>query len=215
MTSDVWVKFPSQFCEDCERSRKSHSRSNTHFPAITFWTLFPNRDASETRTPLMVGKLARSMTVERHLILQELTLRPSGEWTPHYRGWVVARVAEGAGYWWHGGNARELNVGDGFVVGCNSNVRLRSSQLGPLKLQFFTVQPEYLNGILTVTEWHQLKVLPDHQPLYVSVFSAAEPVGQKFTRLAEHPVSDGLSLRCALLQLWSGSLQGLLNAPIA
>ena len=56
------------------------------------------------------------MTVERHLILQEMTLRPSGEWTPQHRGWMVVRVAEGVGYWLHNGNARELNVGDGFVV---------------------------------------------------------------------------------------------------
>jgi len=155
------------------------------------------------------------MTVERHLVLQELTLRPSGEWTPQYRGWIVARVAEGAGYWLHAGNARELNIGDGFVVAFNSNVRLRSSQLGPLKLQFFTVQPQYLNGILTVTEWHQLEVTSDRRSPYVSVFTAAEPAGQKFTRIAEHPVSDGLSLRCALLQLWSGLLHGLLTAPAA
>ena len=155
------------------------------------------------------------MTVERHLILQEMTLRPSGEWTPQGRGWIVARVAEGAGYWLHGGNARELNAGDGFVAGFNSNLRLRSSQLGPLKLQFFTVQPQYLHGVLTVAEWHQLETAPARLAPYVSVFAAAEPVAQKFTRIAEHPSSDGLSLRCALLQVWSGSLHGLLTAPVA
>lgn len=155
------------------------------------------------------------MTVERHLILQEMTLRPSGEWTPQYRGWIVARVAEGVGYWLHGGNARELNVGDGFVVSSNSNMLLRSSQLGPLKLQFFTVQPQYLHGIVTVAEWHQLESVPVRLSSYISVFAATEPVGQKFTRIADHPASDGLLLRCALLQLWSGSLHGLLTAPVS
>ncbi len=61
------------------------------------------------------------MAIERHLILQELTLRPSGEWTPQFRGWLVARVAEGSGYWLHDGPARELNAGDGFVM--SGNVR--------------------------------------------------------------------------------------------
>ncbi len=142
-----------------------------------------------------------------------MTLRPSGEWTPQHRGWMIARVAEGVGYWLHNGNARELNVGDGFVVATSSQVRLRSSQLGPLKLQFFTVQPQYLNGILTVAEWHHLETAPDRNAAYCSVFMAAEPVAQKFSRVAEHPLSDGLSLRCALLQVWSGSLHGLLHVP--
>ena len=74
------------------------------------------------------------MAIERHLILQELTLVPSGEWKPSERGWVVARVAEGIGYWLAGGSARELNLGDGFIAGVNANTIVRASQLGPLKL---------------------------------------------------------------------------------
>ena len=114
--------------------------------------------------------------VERHLILQECTLHPSGEWAPQYRGWIVARVAEGVGYWLHGGNARELNVGDGFVIRFSANMLLRSSQLGPLKLQFFTVQPQYLNGLLTVAEWHQLEVAPNNPSPHALIFSASEPI---------------------------------------
>ncbi len=174
--------------------------------------LLPNRHKSETGLTHGSSNLSRSMTVERHLMLQELTLRPSGEWTPQLRGWLVARVAEGVGYWMHNGNARELNVGDGFVVASNSSALLRSSQLGPLKLQFFTVQPQYLNGILTVVEWHQLEAVPGRLSHHVSVFTATEPAGQKFTRVVELPGGNGLILRCALLQLWSGLLNGLLPA---
>jgi hemolysin activation/secretion protein/AraC-like DNA-binding protein len=155
------------------------------------------------------------MAVERHLILQELTLRPSGEWTPQFRGWMVARVAEGGGYWLHDGTARELNAGDGFVVGSNVRILLRSSQLGPLKLQFFTVQPQYLNGVLTVAECHQLEAIPGSSSSQVSIFTANEPMAQKFARIVDQPRGDGLSLRCALLQLWSGSVGGFLAAPVS
>jgi hemolysin activation/secretion protein/AraC-like DNA-binding protein len=155
------------------------------------------------------------MAVDRHLILQALTLRPSGEWTPQVRGWLVMRVAEGGGYWLHDGTARELNVGDGFVVGANVRVLLRASQLGPLKLQLFTVQPQYLNGLLSVAEWHQLEAAAASPSTPVGFFSASEPVGQKFSRIAELPPDHGLSLRCALLQLWSGALHGLFAAPPA
>jgi hemolysin activation/secretion protein/AraC-like DNA-binding protein len=152
------------------------------------------------------------MTAERHLILQEITLRPSGEWTPQGHGWVVARVAEGAGYWRHGGAARELNAGDGFVAGGNGVV-VRSSQLGILKLQFFTVQPQYLNGLLTVSEWRQLEFTPNNSAPQVVFFGANEPLGQKFTRLAAQPHTDNLSIRCSLLQLWTGAVASLMSHP--
>jgi hemolysin activation/secretion protein/AraC-like DNA-binding protein len=196
-------------------TKKDCPHFSLHFPAITALALFPNRDTSETRQSQAIGTLSGAMTVERHLTLQELTLRPSGEWTPQHRGWLVARVAEGVGYWMQGGNVRELNVGDGFVAGFSASVLLRSSQLGPLKLQFFTVQPQYLNGVLTVAEAHQLEAAPDSPLPQILIFSAAEPVAQKFARLAEPAHPDGLPARCALLQLWVSAVTGLMTSPAA
>jgi len=155
------------------------------------------------------------MTVERHLILQELTLPPSAEWIPRNRGWLVARVAEGTGYWLqHGAETRQMTVGDGLMVLRNTNGVLRASQLGPLKLQFFIVLPQYLNGLLTVTEWHQLEIAPRKPSLPVSFFTAGEPIGQKFTRLAEQSHTERLPMRCALLQLWASAVAGWLTSPI-
>ena len=155
------------------------------------------------------------MTGERHLILQEQTLPPSAEWPPHCQGWLVARVAEGAGYWLQpGATARQLTAGDGLIVHNTAGV-IRASQLGPLKLQFFTIQPQYLNGVLTVAEWHQFEVAPNNPPAHISFFSGSEPIGQKFSRLADHSRGEGLPMRCALLQLWAGAVSGFLSAPTA
>ncbi|MEJ0088551.1 MAG: helix-turn-helix domain-containing protein [Limisphaerales bacterium] len=153
------------------------------------------------------------MAIERHLTLQELILRPSEEWTPQVRGWLVVRVVQGVGYWLSNATARELNTGDGFLVGSNTRVLLRSSQLGLLKLEFFSVQPQYLNGLLSVAEWHQLEAASASPSTPVSFFSASDPVAQKFSRIADLPHDHELSVRCALLQLWSGALHGLLAAP--
>jgi hemolysin activation/secretion protein/AraC-like DNA-binding protein len=153
------------------------------------------------------------MAIEVHLIIQELTLIPSGEWKPSERGWVVARVAEGIGYWLAGGNARELNVGDGFVAGFSANTVVRASQLGPLKIQFFTVQPQYLNGLLTMTEWHQLESASENPLTRILFFTASEPLGQKFDRIAAQTPTDGLTMRCALLQLWAGVVTSLIGSP--
>ncbi|HEX5398072.1 MAG TPA: helix-turn-helix transcriptional regulator [Verrucomicrobiae bacterium] len=150
------------------------------------------------------------MTVERHLILQELILRPSGEWVPKETSWTVARVAGGGGYWMQEGNARALNEGDGLVLAPSGRGRLRASQLGPLKLEWFTVQPQFLNGLLTVAEWHQLEMTPNRNAPHVLHFAANEPIGQKYAHIANQTRRDGLTMRCALLQLWAGAVSGLL-----
>ena len=126
----------------------------------------------------------------------------------------MVRVAEGVGYWLQpSAAARQLSVGDGLLTSNSSNGVLRASQLGPLKLQFFSVQPQYLNGLLTVAEWHQLEVAPNNLTSQVSIFTAAEPLAQRFTRLVEQTQREGLPMRCGLLQLWANAITGLLPAP--
>jgi AraC-like DNA-binding protein len=155
------------------------------------------------------------MIVERHLILQELTLPPSTEWHPRCSGWLMARVAEGTGYWLpHGAAHRQLNVGDGLMVIRNADGVVRASELGSLKLQFFTIQLQYLNGLLTVIEWQQLEIAPSQPAPPVSIFTASEPIGQKFMRLADQIYSNRLPMRCALLQLWASAVAGRLSAPV-
>jgi hemolysin activation/secretion protein/AraC-like DNA-binding protein len=190
------------------------SRKVPGFPTLPD-QLSRNRHQPETRLTHGSFILVRLMAIERHLTLQELTLRPSGEWTPQARGWLVARVAEGSGYWLHGGAVRELNAGDGFVLGGNARVLLRASQLGLFKLQYFSVQPQYLNGLLSVAECRRLEAAAASPSPPVSFFSVGEPVAQKFSRIVELPHDHELSLRCALLQLWSAALHGLLAATPA
>lgn len=152
------------------------------------------------------------MAAEQHLIIHDLTLRPSGEWKTEARGWTVVRVAEGAGYCLHGGTARELNCGDMLVAGPAAPTVMRASQLGEWKLQYFLVQPQQLNGLLMVAEWRQIENF-NHQPVgRVLHFAASDPAAQKFTRLATQPQRDNLAARSALLQLWASAISGLLGA---
>ena len=126
----------------------------------------------------------------------------------------MARVAEGTGYWLPvGAEARPLNAGGGLIFLRHANGSVRASQLEPLKLQFFTVRPTYLTGLLTVIEWHQLEVVPRSPSLPATVFTAAEPLAQEFTRLTAQPQAGRLATRCALLQLWAGVVAEWLVAP--
>jgi len=150
------------------------------------------------------------LNVERHLIIEELCLRPSGEWKPEARGWSVVRVAEGAGYSLQGAGARELNVGDTVITGPSADVIFRASQLGVLKLEFFLVLPQYLNGLLTVAEWRQLENASGKSTPKLLCFPASDPTAQKFTRLAAQKKRDCLSSRSAMLQLWASAIADLL-----
>ena len=155
------------------------------------------------------------MALERHLILQELVLRPSGEWTPSAPGWTVVRVAGGIGYWLQGGGAIGLNPGDGFVANEASRLVLRASQLGPLQLELFCVQPQFLNGLLTVAEGHQLQGAANNPAAQAVAFKADDAVGKKFLHLIAQPHREGLAMRSALLQLWSQAVTGMLHLPLA
>ena len=172
----------------------------------------PKCDLDETQQAQSSGILLGLMSLVRHLIIQEISLRPCGEWTPG-NGWTVVRVAAGPGYCLQTGTARDLNVGDVIVVGAQAVATFRASQLGVLKLEFFVVLPECLNGLLTVTEWRQLEDASSQMSKRLLHFATAEPTAQKFTRLAAQPLRDGLATRSALLQLWAASITNLL--PVA
>ena len=174
--------------------------------------LLPNRDILETFQTQSSVTLTALLSVERHLIIQELALRPSGEWKPEVRGWTVVRVAEGVGYCLQGAGARELNTGDTLICAPATSVILRASQLGILKLEFFVVLPQYLNGLLTVTEWRQLEDASKNTAPHVLHFPANDPTAQKYTRLAAQVQRDCLSSRSAMLQLWASAINGLLPA---
>ena len=153
------------------------------------------------------------MTLESHLILQEVKLRPSGEWTPPACGWLVVRISEGVGYHLYGGTAREFKAGDGFATSIGSQFNLRASQLGTLTLEYFSVNPQLLNGVLTVAEGHQLSQAGKEVGERLITFTATDPLGQKFSRLVSQSQRESLPARSALLQFWSQVVAGTLAQP--
>lgn len=142
------------------------------------------------------------MSVKLHLILKELVIGPSSEWTPDCQGWILIRVADGAGYWLKKGTGGDLNVGDGIVLAFDDKTLLRASVLSPMKIQFFAVYPQYL-GLLTIEESHRFKTAFENSSPCFLHFRSNEPTGQEFARLVEESQGSGLSARCALLQFWA------------
>jgi AraC-like DNA-binding protein len=143
------------------------------------------------------------MVSDCHLILQELRLQPASEWSPPAGVWTVVRVAEGFGYLLKAGVPRELETGDMFVTTDGPGVVVRASSLAALKLDFFLVHPEWLNGLLTVAEGHDLARSHRQAGERPICIRAVEPAACKFARLVVLPHREDLAVRMALLQLWS------------
>jgi len=133
-------------------------------------------------------------------------LAPAAEQLPVFDGWLMARVAEGVGYWLEPDlPPTQLNPGDGFVASLGVTGRVRASQLDPVKLQYFTIQPHDLEGLLTVVEWHRLEVARRRHAIPMRFFKHTDATGQKFSRLTGLAHTEQLPLRCALLQLWAAA----------
>ncbi|MEI8080065.1 MAG: hypothetical protein WCH61_10610, partial [bacterium] len=111
------------------------------------------------------------MTFEHHLVLQELTLSPAGELTGQAQGWLVARVAQGVGYWLHQGEVLELSAGDMLVAARNSGGILRASLLGPFKLQLYLLPPRLLTGVLAMADWQRLEAGTNGAPARALVWA--------------------------------------------
>jgi AraC-like DNA-binding protein len=150
------------------------------------------------------------MRTDCHLILQSAVLSPGEEWVPPAQGWVVAWAGEGAGYWMHGGQVRELQMGGGFVASGKQNMVVRASQLGILKLEFYLLQPPLLHGLLTVTEENKLVQVAGRSQVSAVFFTAADALGRKIFRLVHQPQLGSLSARAALVQFWAQAVAGLL-----
>lgn len=146
-------------------------------------------------------------------MLQERTLQASEEWLPACSSWIILRTAEGTGYWLKEKTGGELNVGDGLILGYDGKTRLRSSLLGAMKLQFFTVQPQYLMGLITVKEWRLFETLAKNSESCFLFFRAHERAGRELVRLTEQSPGNELATRCALLQFWANAVAEIKNTP--
>ena len=122
----------------------------------------------------------------------------------------MGRVAEGAGYWLQENAVRELNPGDCFAVAFNGRGSLRASQMGPLRLQYYAVDPRSIADLLTVTEGQQLDAAPNSPATAVLTYRASEAVAQEFARVTAQTAPCSLFQRCRFLKLWAEAVCGLL-----
>ena len=152
------------------------------------------------------------MTVERHLIIQELSLRPSGEWKPD-GPWTVVRVAEGAGYCLQGSAARELNAGDAVITGPATNAVFRASPARRAEAGIFS-----RDAAISKRPAHRHRMASIGRSLQPeraahSLFRRERTGGAKVRPARRAAAARRIAHAVGAAPLWASSIAGLLPAP--
>ncbi|MEI7730000.1 MAG: helix-turn-helix domain-containing protein [Verrucomicrobiota bacterium] len=154
------------------------------------------------------------MIFQRHLALQESVCEAAGEWHGIPDVWVFARLTDGKAYWLSRSQTFEPLAGDLLVLPPGCQGVLRASQVGPIKVQFFTMNIEAMSSLLTLAERQHLESTVARAWQTGHHLPAHHPSAMQFAGLVEKGnVSGSLPDRCHALDLaanvFNSQLSGL------
>jgi AraC-like DNA-binding protein len=135
-----------------------------------------------------------------HLVVREVSLAPGKEWSPQMPGWSLIQVASGAGYWRQGTASVELEAGAVLLVAGTVAGSLLASRLNGVSLNFSTMMPERLAGLITQGEQDFFKLAARKESAY-RILPPAHPLAVKARELYGRQSREGLLFRLALLHL--------------
>src|SRR5437868_8114301 len=96
------------------------------------------------------------LSFEPHLIINEMKLPRTAEWTPSFRSWSFIHFKSGISYWQQANDLRELSEGATLVLSSRARGRVRASQLSEVQISWFCLEPEKLTGLLSMSEQSSL-----------------------------------------------------------
>jgi AraC-like DNA-binding protein len=140
---------------------------------------------------------------EQHLVINEYSVLPGGEWTPRSSGWKVIQVQRGVGYWLQSQSSTQIETGTLLMLAGDVPGRIRASQLNGLSLFSFNVIPGRLNGLITFGEREFLDQIARQGP---RVLSPDNPIALKLEELRGSQDASGLFFRLMLLKLFLEAL---------
>lgn len=135
------------------------------------------------------------------LQVRACSLAPGKEWTAQPYGWSLIQVTNGSGYWLLGQARTELVTGTLVLAAGDVPGRVLASCLNGMSLQFFTVMPERLAGLVTQGEQEFFRQVASRRECY-RVLGAENPVALRMKEICGSPTPGGLLSRLMLLQLW-------------
>src|SRR5258706_16354043 len=119
--------------------------------------------------------MQRSQSFDPHLVIKEIKIPPAAEWSPQLPGWSFIQVTKGFGYWRQQDATRELSHGSVVVFSSEVKGVFRASRLSEIVAHYFSVEPERLTGLVSLSEQNFFKtaagkkqvsfpMLPDNNP---------------------------------------------------
>lgn len=148
-----------------------------------------------------------------HLTVYDRSLAPATEWACALPAWVFLRVRSGDGYLLQPDAPHMLRSGEVVVKGAEAAAVLRASQLAPLHIDYFFVQPDLLSGILNAFEIQHLQ--SQQTARLLKHIPPDEPLARQFAALTQPNGTDPVELRCQLLALVARLLRDQLPAQPA
>lgn len=137
-----------------------------------------------------------------HLTIQEVSIAPGGEWSQRMSGWTLIFISSGLGYWMGERANKELDAGAAFLLSCQSRGTIRSSQIGGLQLQFFSVEPARLTGVITLGEQRFFDSAASKPEFSIRVFAPDNSIAANMRELIANRGRNGSWLRLQLLRLF-------------
>ncbi len=135
-------------------------------------------------------------------MVNELALRPGGEWSPQLPGWLVIHVTSGVGYWLHPRLNWELPMGAVMLLSDQAQGCLRASQVGDLRLRFFRVEPRKLIGLVSMADQAVLQNAARDEKLSLRVLPPNARVADQLQELSSEKARNTFPARVRLLQLF-------------
>lgn len=137
-----------------------------------------------------------------NLAFREFSIPIGQEWLPRLKGWSLIHVLSGSGYCLQPGTNQELETGSVLLLAGNVQGSIRASQLSKLLLFSFSVIPERLTTLISLTEQHLLKLPPANESVF-KILTPDSPVAIKMGALLSEKGRRGLLFRLKLLQLFA------------
>lgn len=149
--------------------------------------------------------------------MRKISISRGAEWTPQPGCWIFAATAGGTSYWQalhaaqsngaHGGLKpgpliEELAPGSVIVLSGESTGSLRASQLDEIDVDYFSLDPDRLTGLLTLGEQETFRQLGRQDRVTVRCFPPTHPIAEQFRELNQKELVSKLSGRLQLLQLF-------------
>ena len=120
---------------------------------------------------------------EQHLVVNEHTISPGGEWVPRSSGWTVIQIQSGAGYWSQSQSNTKIETGTVVLVAGRVPGQIRAGQLNPLSLFCFNVIPGRLTGLVAFGEREFLDQAATRRETGPRVLQPDNPIAIKMEEL--------------------------------